>query len=709
MKPFYGLFLLSVFTIPLLYSQDVYHNDLQAFLQSNYSLPAGNWTFNNTENANLQSDFSWGTLTATDQDANGQSFSRKVSMNITQVDGPQWNSGYGLTNVNTINNEDRCLLVVWLRSDNNGGKASVALQHSSTYVTEFALDNLLDTEWRQYFVPFEATDTYAPGELQLVAHLNWQNQLVEIGGIALLNYANTVALEDLPRQINNDLYPGHEADAPWRAAAADRIDELRKANLDIQVFDEQGAPLEGAEVQVKMLKHEFGFGTAAAAHLFAGNTQQNDIYESHLFDLDGEGHGFNCVVMENATKWRAWEDNWQGLDQNDRANTVEWLVDRGIKVRGHTLIWPSWSTMPSDMEANQNDSDYLLNRVRDHIESIVTYPGIAGNISDWDVLNEISVLNDLANAMAGSSGYATGREIYVDVFNELLTHEPDAVTYVNDYTTFGNGSSAASYNNLKQYVQEIVDAGVDVDGIGFQAHIAAQPTGIEEVYDILEDFHTTFGTRAKITEFDMSPLIDDELAATYLRDFYTIAFSHESVDAILMWGFWDGAHWFDNAPLFRQDWTLKPAGEAFIDLIFDEWWTEENGTIGVFGAYGLRGFKGTYEVIVNCGGQQVRDTLLLSGNTNFTITCPAISDTEQQEKDQLIKVFPNPVNNQLQVEWPGEEIAVLRLFDNQGREVLAPMQAVGLANLELDLPEGIYQLLITVKGEQLLRRVTVVK
>ncbi len=702
------IFLFFVF-FQFTYGQDAYHTNLQNFLQTNYGLPAGNWGFNNTENANLQSDFSYGSLTASDLDANGQDFSRKVSMNITQVDGPQWNSGYGLSNLNTVMDGDRCLLVIWLRSDANGGKASVLLQQSTTYATEFSLDNLLGDEWRQYLIPFEATDTYAPGELQLVVHLNWQDQMVELGGVALLDYGTSVALEDLPRQINNDLYPGYEPDAPWRSAAADRIEELRKANLDIQVFDEQGSPLEGAAVEVRMLEHQFGFGTAVAAHLFAGNSQQNDTYEQHILDLDGQGHGFNCAVLENATKWRAWEEGWFGLSQNDRANTVQWLVDQGIKVRGHTLVWPSWNNLPDDMEDNQNNPNYLKMRVLDHIEGILNYPGIAGNISDWDVLNEISVLNDLANAMAGAPEYATGREIYVDIFNELYAHEPDAVAYINDYTTFGSGSSQAAYDDLKQYVQEIVDAGVAVDGIGFQAHISAQPTGIEEVYNILQDFYATFDTRAKITEFDMSPLIDDELAATYLRDFYTIMFSHESVDAILMWGFWDGAHWFDNAPMFYQDWTLKPAGQAFLDLVFDEWWTEENGNTNAAGAYSLRGFKGTYEVTVDCGDYQIRDTLVLNGNTNFTMTCSPISDVDQLVEESLVKIFPNPVKNRVQVNWRGEEMAILRLFDHQGREVMAPVTARGAATLEVDLPEGVYQLQILLENGPVTSRLVIAK
>ena len=97
-------------------------------------------------------------------------------------------------------------------------------------------------------------------------------------------------------------------------------------------MDGSGNPVEGASIQADMVDHEFGFGTAVAAHLFAGNSQQNNTYEDYLLDLDGEGHRFNCVVFENATKWRAWEQNWWGVDKDDKVATLELQARGGVAV-----------------------------------------------------------------------------------------------------------------------------------------------------------------------------------------------------------------------------------------------------------------------------------------------------------------------------------------------------------------------------------------
>ncbi len=687
--------------------QDTYHNTLKMQLQSSYSLTGGDWVFQNTENAVLAADIIYGNVTNTVQNASGQDFSKFVQLGVTATPGPQWSTGYQLRTIAPVNAGDVLLLVVWMRSVNNPGKVSLVMDNATTYVPEFNLEYPVQTAWQQYLIPFEASANFVTGNLEIAIQLNWQTQTLQIGGLALLNYGATYDLEDMPRLIRNDQYEGWEPDAPWRAQAAARIEQIRKADMNIQVKDQLGNPVEGAAVEVKMLQHEFGFGSAVVAARLMGNTAQDLNYRNKLLNLDGAGHGFNTVVFENDTKWNAWEQNWFGTTPAQKAQATQWLRDRDITVRGHTLLWPSWGNMPADIQNNQGNPTYLLNRIRDHIEDIVTYPGIEGNFVDWDVLNEISVLNDLANALKGKPGYATGREVYVDVFNKLLEVDPDAVTYINDYTTFGNGSIRGHDGILKSYIQEIEGAGLQTDGIGFQAHIGAFPSSIPGIYSILEDFHNTFDTRAKITEFDMNPLIDDELAAAYLTDFYTICFSHESMDGILMWGFWDGGHWFNNAPLFRQDWSLKPAGQAFNDLVFNQWWTHETGTTGPDGQFNLRGFKGQYEIKVTCNGQTQTQTVALSDDLDLEVTCAAAVAAGEPDQSPGIRVFPNPARDMFQVEWREDKAGTLRIFDLMGREVLSKNMAPGNQVLPVALPAGIYQLSARSVGRTWMKRVVV--
>lgn len=65
-------------------------------------------------------------------------------------------------------------------------------------------------------------------------------------------------------------YAGREWDSPWRSAALDRIERIRKSDLEIQVLDPDGQPLENVAVHVQMQRHAFVFGTAVKAMLLAG-------------------------------------------------------------------------------------------------------------------------------------------------------------------------------------------------------------------------------------------------------------------------------------------------------------------------------------------------------------------------------------------------------------------------------------------------------
>ena len=63
------------------------------------------------------------------------------------------------------------------------------------------------------------------------------------------------------------------------------------------------------------------------------------------------------------------------------------------------------------------------------------------------------------------------------------------------------------------------------------------------------------------------------------------------------------AHWLgEDGALYRSDWSEKPALEAYRDLVFRQWWTEEEGRTDPAGEFSVRGFLGEYEVAVEYDG-----------------------------------------------------------------------------------------------------------
>ena len=63
-----------------------------------------------------------------------------------------------------------------------------------------------------------------------------------------------------------------------------------------------------------------------------------------------------------------------------------------------------------------------------------------------------------------------------------------------------------------------------------------------------------------------------------------------------MWGFWEGANWIPQLSLLKRDWTPTPAGIAYRNLVFKEWWTRWDGRAGADGRVEVRAFYGTHRI-----------------------------------------------------------------------------------------------------------------
>jgi len=110
------------------------------------------------------------------------------------------------------------------------------------------------------------------------------------------------------------------------------------------------------------------------------------------------------------------------------------------------------------------------------------------------------------------------------------------------------------------------------------------------------------------------------LQADYTRDFLTAMFGHPAVKGLLTWGFWEGRHWRPNGAYFRRDWSIKPAGQAWLDLVLNAWWTRFSGSTDDTGKVATRGFLGEYEIVATKGGaRQTEKVTLSTGGAKVTI------------------------------------------------------------------------------------------
>lgn len=457
--------------------------------------------------------------------------------------------------------------------------------------------------WRRFRMPFQALIDYPAGSAACAFRGGYGSQTFELGGVRVLNFGRTASLQSLP--ATRATYVGQAPDAPWRAAAAARIESLRKADLTVRVHTAAGQPVTGAEVKVEQQRHAFRFGSAVTAAMLTGpNAADTLAYRAHVRDL------FNIVVMENDFKWQAWQD----VPRRDTTlAAVDWCRTNGIAVRGHCLVWPSWRFLPKDLKLLAGKPDELRAAVLQHVRDEVGALRGRG-VVEWDVINEPFSNHDLMDLL--------GRDAMVMWFQAAHEADPSVRLFLNDYASLVSGGALTDHKQaFEDTARWLKTSGAPIGGLGLQCHFGLELTPPERLLSELDRLQTT-GLALTATEWDLN-LYDEDLQADYTRDFLTALFSHPAVDGVLMWGFWESRHWLPRAALYRSDWSIKPNGEAWQHLVKDVWWTRANGQTDAAGAYQVRAFQGVQRVTVRGpGGERQVDVTLPRDGAHVDVTLP---------------------------------------------------------------------------------------
>ncbi|WP_164716566.1 fibronectin type III domain-containing protein [Paenibacillus whitsoniae] len=472
------------------------------------------------------------------------------------------------------------------------GTASLVMEKTVTFDKSINETITIPNTWKKFLVPIKAALLMEENTPQITFRLGYKPQVIEIADLKVVNYKKAVAFADLPS--TPVVYDGMEDNAPWRTEANARIEQIRKGDLTVEVKDASGQPIPNADVHVAMTKHDFKWGTAVNSDKLFGTDADSEMYRTKLKE------NFNSAVMENDMKWQFWEGN-----KAKTVNAYNWLGSNGFDIRGHALIWDNTPRLPNDVPGLMSNKPQLEKRIQDHFHELAGF--FRGRLYNWDVLNE-PVLNSMIRSTYDNPG-----AVMANWFKMAKEADPTAKLYVNETQILGvDAPVIGTFSNI---LQSMKDNGAPIDGVGIQAHFGSTPVSPMAFYNQLTHF-AQYAPEIAITEFDVNSPKED-IQGKFTHDIMLAAFSHPNVQSFTMWGFWDGSHWQNNAPLFRQNWTLKPSGEAWRDLIYHTWWTDVTGQSDVNGVYQTRGFYGNYDITVTIGGtSQTVKTSLLKGKDN---------------------------------------------------------------------------------------------
>ncbi|MGC5050492.1 endo-1,4-beta-xylanase [Micromonospora sp. DT48] len=284
------------------------------------------------------------------------------------------------------------------------------------------------------------------------------------------------------------------------------------------------------------------FGAAVGTYKFNDNT--------YMTVLNRE---FNSLVAENEMKWDATEPQRGVFNYSAGDRIVNHARSRGMKVRGHTLLWhaqqPGWAQ-------NLSGGD-LRNAAINHVTQVASH--FRGQIYSWDVVNE-AFADGGSGARRDSNLQRTGNDWIEAAFRAAKAADPGAKLCYNDYNTDGiNAKSTGVYNMVRDFKQR----GVPIDCVGFQSHLG---TTLPSDYQANLQRFADLGVDVEITELDITQGGNQaNMYAAVTRACLAIS----RCTGITVWGVRDCDSWRggDNALLFDCAGNKKPAYTAVLDTL----------------------------------------------------------------------------------------------------------------------------------------------
>ena len=431
-------------------------------------------------------------------------------------------------------------------------------------------------ELRTYRRSVVCGEDFEPGEAHLSVHFAAKPQTIELHWTAMDVFPAGTPSDQL--NIDPIAWEGKDATAKWRTEAEARIDRLRKRDLEIIVVNAVGQPVSGAHVTVKQKRHRWRFGTFVSETLLADTP-------------DGERYREEILKRYNFVTLPAYLADWGWRSDDQRAvyfRLADWAQENMIPARGHLLVYPGWTVTPEAWFKIPKPD--LKDKLAAHIPA-ATAAFAARGVTEWDVANELRFNREFMKEIGGV-------KVAADWFKLARKHNPDGKLYLNETVILPNrGDTENEQKILEDHFKLLVDEGAPIDGIGLQGHFTDSFTSPTRMLEILDRIGK-LDREIMITEFDMSN--DDKRAqGDFVRDFYTVCFSHPKVKGIVQWGFWEGDMWKPRGHLLTKDWQETPGSKAYNDLVFDKWWTLSSTQTDAQGKSTVRAFQGIQTVTIS--------------------------------------------------------------------------------------------------------------
>ena len=299
----------------------------------------------------------------------------------------------------------------------------------------------------------------------------------------------------------------------------------------------------------------------------------------------------SCYILQQKASQES-KDGMPVLNFSTIDDTLQWCMDNGIKMRGHTLVWhtqtPEWFFREGYKDNGKYvDKETMLARMESYIKQMLehvqtNYPGV---IYCWDVVNE-AVDPGSGDKESGflcrtefdggpNPWYETIGPEYVEAAFRFARQyaDPEVKLIYNDFNTYETQKRNAIYalcENLKT-------KGL-IDGIGMQGYWGIDYPNITAITSAIT-IYSRLDLEIQITELSVG--VDEETPEEFekqakryrniflnLKALDTQGGGNCNITSVTFFGLKDHYNAGDktNARLFDKDLNPKPAFDAVMQI-----------------------------------------------------------------------------------------------------------------------------------------------
>jgi GH35 family endo-1,4-beta-xylanase len=547
-------------------------------------------------------------------------------------------TGYVGTYINVPNSGDGGSLVNLTMNANRASSGSGAFPHMNIAVADSkfgfslsstsAADFSTGDQWLPegtYFVRVERDSPSNPSSSTRTARVN----TLDVSGASFANFqSNSNALN----------------------AANTYIDNFRKGPAELTLL---GVP-SGTNVQVKLKRHDFNFGTVASGFTSFDHLGDNPTPGSAAYNYQQFVNGrFNSLVPSNAGKWTYNEPHQDQVEMDHIDDYLQYVEDHNMRSRMHNLLWetgqqPYWVCCfggfdglldiaagggPGAATAKEQLRQEIIERIDYYVRDR------ANQYVEIDVVNE-SLHQERYWQVFGASGFA---EFFNEVADAIDDAGSNATAMLNEFNVIqwsedplNPGTSDPYANWYREHAEEIMTAGGQMSGIGVQYYAdRRQPSdGLGSAAHnpgrILQAFQNlaVSGLPIALTEFGVidnggSGTFDWDWTTQIMEETMRMTFGMPDATSFMIWDIISNNS--SDFGLVNSNY-LNPtqAADAFDDLM-SEWDTEVTLEVGPDGTIDFSGFFGDYEITID---GETFDLSLLKGTTEYelAIGTPLLGD-----------------------------------------------------------------------------------